>query len=75
MTKISVYLDTGIVFSYEVEGEAKAREHAHAIVMTGYRHTPQSDDSVLEWYPPQRILKVKCEGGMSTKYTDTSRGT
>lgn len=69
--KISVYLDDGRVFEYEVSSAEKVREHAHAIIQTGYRH---NDGNVFEHYPPHRILKVKSEN-VPTMYTDTSRGT
>lgn len=70
---IETYLDDGRVFSYVVTEPAKAREHSHAIVMTGYRHTVEG---CMEHYPPHRILKVKCSGaGISTSYPDTVRGT
>jgi hypothetical protein len=73
--KISVYMDFGTVFSYEVSDIAKAREHVSAIVATGYRHTP-TDSADLEWFPPSRILKVKIEGGgESSAYHDTARAT
>ena len=72
MTVINVYLDDGRVFEYPVEGAGKAREHAGAIVATGYRH---SNDGVLEWYPPHRIVKVKCTGDVDTDYPDDVRGT
>jgi hypothetical protein len=69
--KISVYLDDGRVFEYEVDGEGKGREHSHAIAMTGYRHTC---DGVLEHYPPHRILKIKVTG-QNTSFPDSVRGT
>lgn len=75
MTKISIYLDDSRVFEYEVTDAAKGREHAAAIIATGYRHTPTSSDD-LEWYPPHRIVKVKVSGaGESTQYRDTVRPT
>ena len=71
--KVSVYLDDGRVFDYDVANAMKGREHAHAIITTGYRHTEDKD---LEWYPPCRILKVKVEGGReSSQYVDTTRAT
>jgi len=71
--KIAVYLDDGRVFEYATSGPDKAREHAFAIVTTGYRHTT---DGCLEHYPPHRILKVKATGdGIGTSYPDTVRGT
>ncbi len=73
LTQVSVYLDDGRVMEYDVANEAKGREHASAIVQSGYRH---SDGKDLEWYPPHRIVKVKvvgaCEG---SAYTDRVRPT
>src|SRR5690349_5113242 len=37
MVKISIYIDTGNVYEYDVPTEATAREHADAIIKTGYR--------------------------------------
>jgi len=71
MFSIEVYIDNGVVFTYEVESAEKVREHAHAIVMTGYRH---NDGNVFEHYPAHRILKVKSTG-ISTKYPDKALGT
>lgn len=73
-TKISVYLDSGVVCEYEVADPIKGREHAAAIIKTGYRSTSENGD--LEWFPPHRIEKVKVVGGgESTNYTDTKRAT
>lgn len=73
MITISVYLDDGRIFDYGVDGADKAREHSHAIVQHGYRHTT---DGILEHYPPHRILKVKASGeGIGTSYPDKVRGT
>jgi hypothetical protein len=73
MTTISVYLDDGRVFEYQVSGAMKAREHAAAIISSGYRHPDGAD---LEWYPPHRIVKVKAVGACeSSHYTDTTRAT
>lgn len=69
---IQVYLDDGRVFEYEVADSIKAREHAYAIVTTGYRHTTEE---YMEHYPPHRISKVKAVGKMHTLYPDTVRGT
>ena len=75
MPTISVYVDTGVVYEYEVPTPEKGREHSHSIVMTGYRHTPQDSDD-LEWFPPHRIAKVKVSGaGKTTAYKDTARAT
>lgn len=73
MNKISIYLDDGVVFEYEVSSETKAREHTHAIVMTGYRSCSNGE---LTHYPPHRISKVKVTGGgIDTMFEDTVRGT
>jgi len=75
MIKLSVYMDDGRVFEYDVSSPDKAREHASAIIITGYRHTPKETDD-LEWYPPHRINKIKINGGgETTKYKDTVRAT
>lgn len=71
MKKVQVYLDDGRVFEYEVANEEKVREHASAIIATGYRH---NDGNIFEHYPPHRILKVKSEE-ISTLYKDKTRGT
>lgn len=75
MTKVSVYMDDGRVFEYNVRSPYKGREHASKIIMTGYRHTPEGENE-LEWYPPHRIDKVKVEdAGESTAYRDNVRAT
>ena len=68
---IQVYMDDGRVFSYEVETQGKVREHADAIIKTGYRHNDGED---FEHYPPHRILKVKSKG-IQTNYPDKESGT
>ena len=71
---ISVYMDDGRVFEYQVTDSAKAREHASAIVRSGYRHNDGA--GLFEHYPPHRILKVKASGApIPTIYPDTVRGT
>jgi len=70
---IAVYLDDGRVFEYDIGDDPhKAREHCDAIGKNGYRH---NDAKVFEFYPAHRILKVKVEGTVPTKYPDRSRGT
>lgn len=69
--KIQVYMDDGRVFSYDVESPEKVREHADAIIKTGYRH---NDGKVFEHYPPHRISKVK-SANIDTKYPDEVSGT
>jgi len=70
--KVNVYLDDGRVFSYTVSSAEKAREHSHAIIMTGYRH---ATEEYFEHYGPHRILKVKVTGKVDTQYPDEVRGT
>jgi len=76
---VSVYIDSGVVFYYEVGNSDSAREHSAAIVRDGYRHNPTphlGDDPLFEHYGPHRILKVKVTGApIPTKYHDKSRGT
>jgi hypothetical protein len=73
---ISVYLDDGRVFDYNVPTIEKAREHASAIVKGGYRSVT-AGSGVMEHYPPHRILKVKVSPfpQNNTDYVDTVRGT
>ena len=71
--KVSVYLDDGRVFEYEVLNAGKAREHSAAIVKTGYRHNDGAGE--FEHYGPHRILKVKVSGVVETKYVDKITGT
>lgn len=74
-TKISVYMNFGVVFEYEVDSAEKAREHAAKIIATGYRHT-QKNSQDLEWYPPHAIEKIKIAGAAeSTAYRDLARAT
>lgn len=71
--KISVYMDDGRVFEYSVANPDKGREHAAAIIATGYRHTDGDD---LEWYPPHKVVKVKVVGACeSSRYRDSVRAT
>lgn len=74
MTKVSVYLDNGVVYSYGVASPIKAREHADAIIKGGYRHTDNEAGEMVH-YPSWRIAKVKCSGGMHTNYPDEVSGT
>lgn len=72
---VSVYLDCGVVHEYDVADAMKGREHAAAILKSGYRHTPEGSDD-LEWYPPHRIEKVKVtRAGESSQYRDRTRAT
>ena len=73
MCEIRTYLDDGNVASYDCPA-VSGREHAHAIVMTGYRST-DNDTGTLVHYPPHRILKVKVIGGQHTNYPDRWEGT
>ena len=70
---VSVYMDSGVVFEYNVADPMKGREHAAAIIKGGYRH---SDGDDLEYFPPHRIEKVKVTGACeSDHYKDTKRAT
>jgi hypothetical protein len=77
MPKISVYVDTGNVYEYSVGSEAAAREHADAIIKTGYRSVQGDELTTITWWPPHRIAKVKIalDGPSATAYTDTPRAT
>lgn len=73
--KISIYLDIGVVREYCVDTAERGREHAAAIIKTGYRSTPKDSDD-LTWWPPHSIVKVTVSGaGESTKYKDKARAT
>ena len=54
-TKITVYMQDGRTFSYMVADGAKAREHAHAIITTGWRNVT---NNMMEYYPVHKISKV-----------------
>lgn len=69
---VKVYVDTGVTYEYDVSTAESAREHAQAIVDTGYRHTA---DGYLTHFPPHRIVKVKCGPGIETQYPDRVGGT
>jgi hypothetical protein len=70
---ISVYLDDGRVFEYDVADPEAVREHTAAIVAAGYRRVV---GDTLTHFPPHRIMKVKAQGpGISTNYPDRMRGT
>lgn len=70
--EIKVYLDDGRIFTYKVNTANQVREHTSAIINGGYRH---NDGKVFEHYPPHRIMKVKVNAKIDTKYTDTTTGT
>jgi hypothetical protein len=71
---VSVYLDNGVVCSYEVADPMKGREHAYEIIMHGYRTVVGDND--LEWFPPHRVKKVKVKNGAeSSDYRDTKKAT
>ena len=77
LTTISVYVDNGNVYEYEVNSEAKAREHAASIVATGYRSVSADAPNILTWFPPSRILKVvvTLPATSTTKYFDRIKST
>ena len=69
---ISVYLDDGRVYEYDVATAAKAQEHVAAIIRTGYVSV---GGGVMTHYPAHRIAKVVATGdGLSTNYSDRVRG-
>lgn len=72
MVTIKIYIDTGVVYEYEVKDQAAAREHADAIVKTGYRSCAGGE---LTIWPPHRISKVKLIGSVDTAYPDRYSGT
>jgi hypothetical protein len=71
---IRVYIDNGVVYEYDVDSPTAAREHADAIVRTGYRHNRGTPAGMIV-YPPHRIAKVRVLGVVPTKYPDRVSGT
>ena len=67
--KISVYMQDGRVFSYDVASSAKAREHAHRIVTTGYRYLEEETDREV-YVPVHQILKVVIMGRAKDAYVE-----
>jgi hypothetical protein len=68
MKTVNVYMQDGRVFKYQVSDGAKAREHAHRIITTGWRNVT---DGVMEYYPVHQVLKVTWdyeEDELGTKY-------
>lgn len=71
---VKVYLDNGNVFEYKVITARQARDHADAIIKTGYRSCQNKGE--LEHYPPHRIMRVKIIGEtITTGYPDEVSGT
>ena len=71
MTTINVYMQDGRVFKYDVINMAKAREHAHRIITSGWRNVT---DGIMEYYPVHQVLKVTFvyeEDELGTKYEAT----
>ena len=65
---LNVYMQDGRVFKYDVCDQAKAREHAHRIITTGWRNESKG---IMEYYPVHQVLKVTWESTpdpMTTKY-------
>lgn len=75
--EIAVYVDNGNVYEYSVHNENTARDHASAIIQTGYRSVDKNNRKEITWYPPHRIVKVKAHlsEDSTTLYTDKVRGT
>ena len=55
MITISIYMQDGRVFQYDVINAIKAREHAHRIINYGWRNIV---NDVMEYYPTHQINKV-----------------
>lgn len=55
MTKITIYMQDGRTFSYEVVDAVKAREHAHRITNFGWRNI---ENDIMTYYPIHQVLKV-----------------
>lgn len=71
---ITVCLDDGRMYSYDVYGALKAREHSASIVATGYQHNDGKGDFV--YYPPHRVAEVRVSGGsIPAYYPDRVGGT
>lgn len=62
---ISVYLDTGYVVEWKLDGFAKAREFAAEMIARGCRTT---EGEYTVWWPPHRIRKIKIKGGHETSH-------
>jgi len=58
-TTMYVYFKNGNVYTYEVEGAEKAREHAEKIWSTGFR--TRVNDRV-EWYGTHYLDKICWDG-------------
>lgn len=69
MCLISVYLQDGRIFEYEVANSTKAREHAHRIINFGWRNWEEGREC---YYPTHQVLKVtfsmEQKGEMAGKY-------
>ncbi|USN14198.1 hypothetical protein PAPPERLAPAPP_05280 [Brevundimonas phage vB_BpoS-Papperlapapp] len=73
---VSVYIDDGLVYEYDLPSMPAAREHVSAIIATGYRSVQTNQPHVLVHYPPHRITKVKitAPSPIHTAYPDRVRG-
>jgi hypothetical protein len=72
MSKIKVYLKSGIVYEYGVSTPEKGREHCFKIMQEGYRH---NDGKEFTWFGPHWIDKIKIDPAPSTSYPDKESGT
>jgi ATP:corrinoid adenosyltransferase len=73
MSEVNVYMQDGRVFKYNVVDVAKAREHAHRIITTGWRNV---QTGVMEYYPVHQVLKVTFQyqdDYLGTKYEGESK--
>lgn len=67
IVKIYVYFKNGNVYTYEVEGQWKAREHADKIMTNGFR---ANVGNRMEWFGTHYIDKV-CWDKVSTDFLST----
>ena len=70
---IEVYINNGLKFQYDVDSPESVREHAAAIIQSGYRSN-DGKSRFVHW-PPHSIVKVKCNGCIPTNYPDVITGT
>ncbi len=61
MCEISVYMQDGRIFVYEVSNSTKAREHAHRIINYGWRNWEEGREC---YYPVHQVLKVTFSMGI-----------
>lgn len=67
MITISVYLQDGRIFEYEVANETKGREHAHRIGTLGWRNWEDGNEC---YYPAHQIRKVTFPAKLADQIDD-----